>query len=402
MLVPCTRLACFAFVAALFASALFGRMSSAAQERETFDPERFVVGFEPVASGFANPVYVTGPDDGSGRLFVVERPGRIVIVRDGVVLDEPFLDIADLVESGGSEQGLLSVAFPDDFAESETFYVYYTARREGESVGDNTIARYLVSGDDPDRADRESGEVILSLPDQRVNHNGGQLHFGPDGYLYASLGDGGGAGDPLGNAQNPHTLFGAVIRIDPGAVADPYEVPVDNPFVDGREGAPEVWAYGLRNPWRFSFDRDSGDFYVGDVGQNATEEIDWLPADTPGGANFGWNAMEGTSCFRTDACDADRFVAPIAEYSHQFGCSVVGGYVYRGEREPGLAGVYLFADFCSGLVWGLGRDERGEWVMSEPVASNLSISSFGEDANGEVYVVDLSGAIFRVAGGEGA
>jgi glucose/arabinose dehydrogenase len=379
----------------------FGAAPAAfAQERAGFDAAPFAVGFEPVASGFDDPVYVTEPNDGSGRLFVVERPGRVKIVDGGTVLAEPFLDITNLVESGGSEQGLLSVAFPDDFAESGALYVYYTARRAGESVGDNTIARYRVTGEDPNRADVGSAEVLLRLPDRRVNHNGGQLQFGPDGYLYASLGDGGGGGDPRGNGQNPHTLFGSVIRVDASAATEPYDIPADNPFADGAGGAPEVWVFGLRNPWRFSFDRETGDFFTGDVGQNAIEEVDWLPAGTAGGVNFGWSVMEGSVCFRADVCDKDGLAVPIAEYSHDFGCSVVGGYVYRGEQEPALDGVYLFGDFCSGLVWGLGRDEAGEWALSEPIDSGLSISSFGEDAAGEVYLVDLAGTVYRVTDGE--
>lgn len=369
----------------------------ARQEALDFDPATFDLGLEEIASGFDSPVYITGPDDGSGHLFVVEQPGSIRVIEGGETLAQPFLDISGIVESGSSEQGLLSVAFPEDFAESGVFYVYYTARSE-EGVGDNTIARYRVSADDPNVADPDSGEILLQVPDFRVNHNGGQLHFGPDDFLYAGFGDGGGGGDPDGNAQNPSTLLGSLLRIDPAAESDPYAIPADNPFASGGEGAPEVWAWGLRNPWRFSFDRETGDLYIGDVGQGEIEEVSWLPAGTPGGTNFGWNIMEGTRCFRSDSCDDEGLTPPAAEYTHEFGCSVVGGYVYRGELEPALEGIYLFADFCSGLIWGMARDDAGEWLVREPIQTEFLITSFGEDAAGEVYLAAKTGEIFRVTG----
>jgi glucose/arabinose dehydrogenase len=370
-----------------------------AQDDSTLDFAEFTIDLEPVATGFDQPVYVTGPDDGTGRLFVVERPGTIRIIAGGEVLAEPFLDITPFVESGSSEQGLLSVAFPPDFADTGEFYVYFTARGD-EGVGDNTIARFAVSGDDPNRSDPSSGEVLIAVHDERPNHNGGLLLFGPDGYLYAGLGDGGGGGDPAGNAQDPQALLGSMLRIDPTTRGErPYAIPGDNPFASGEGGAPEVWAWGLRNPWRFSFDREKGDLYIADVGQNAIEEVNWLPSGTPGGVNFGWNIMEGNECFRAELCDATGLIPPVAQYSHDFGCTVVGGYVYRGEREPALDGVYLFADYCSGLVWGLGRDAAGDWVLSQPQETGLRISSFGEDAAGEVYVVSLGGDVFRVTAG---
>lgn len=366
-----------------------------AQDAASFDPASFSIGLETFASGFESPVYAVGPDDGSGRFFVVEQTGRIRIVREGEVVTAPFLDISEVVESGGSEQGLLGLAFPVDFAESGEFYVYYTARI-GEGVGDNTIARYRVSEADPDLADPTSGEVLLAVPDSRTNHNGGTVQFGPDGYLYAGLGDGGGGGDPDNNGQNPGTLLGSVLRIDPTGDDVPYAIPADNPFADGAGDAPEVWAWGLRNPWRFSFDRATGDLYIGDVGQSAIEEINWLPAETPGGTNFGWNIKEGTRCLDGAACDVAGLTEPVAEYSHDFGCSVVGGYVYRGELEPELQGIYLFGDFCTGLVWGMVQNEAGDWITSDPIETGLRISSFGEDANGEVYIVDIAGDVYRV------
>lgn len=386
----------FLLIASLaLSTALSG--AALAEERDVFDPSSFAIDLQPVATGLERPVYVAAAPDGTARLFVVEQPGRIRLIHNGQVLATPFLDITPLVESGGSEQGLLSIAFPPDFADSRLFYVYYTARR-GEGVGDNTIARYRVSADDPNRADPESGETLIAVPDSRRNHNGGLLLFGPDGYLYAGLGDGGGGGDPDGNGQNPATLLGSLLRIDPRP-AGGYAIPDGNPFADSGEGAPEVWAWGLRNPWRFSFDRETGDLFIADVGQNAIEEIDFLPAGTPGGTNFGWNVMEGTTCYLEASCDTTGLTLPVAEYTHEFGCSVTGGYVYRGVLEPELDGVYLFGDFCSGLVWGMGRDASGAWVVSEPVETGLGISSFGEDAEGELYLVAISGEIFRIAAG---
>ena len=360
-------------------------------------PEAFRVDLEAVADGFDQPVHVADPGDGSGRLFVVERPGRIRIVRDGKVDPEPFLDIVDIVESSGSEQGLLSVAFHPNYEENGSFFVGYTAR-EGEGAGNNTIARFRVSPDDADQADPASGEVLISVPDPYPNNNGGLVLFSPDGYLYAGLGDGGSAGDPQNNGQNPETLLGSLLRIDVDGTGDgtPYAIPDDNPFADAEGGRPEVWAYGLRNPWRFSFDRETGDLWIADVGQNQWEEVNIQPAASAGGENYGWNLTEGTNCYAEDECGTAGLTLPVALYSHDFGCSVTGGYVYRGEDEPALAGVYLFADYCTGLLWGLGRDANWDWVLSEPIETGLNISSFGEDAAGELYLTDLGGGLFRI------
>ena len=373
--------------------------SGAAQDVTPFDPASFSVGLELVAEGLEQPVHVADAGDESGRLFVVEQPGRIRIVVDGEIEAEPFLDITEIVEAGGSEQGLLSVAFHPDYVENGEFFVGYTAK-EGEGAGNNTIARYRVSGDDPNLADASSGEVLISVEDPFPNHNGGLVLFGPDGYLYAGLGDGGSGGDPEENGQNPLTLLGSILRIDVDSETDelPYAIPDDNPFADGEAGRPEVWAYGLRNPWRFSFDRETGDLHVADVGQNQIEEVNMVAADELGGQNYGWNPTEGTQCFLEEDCDTSGFTLPVAEYSHEFGCSVTGGYVYRGESEAELQGVYLFADYCSGLVWGMGRDANGEFVTSEPLETDLNISSFGEDARGEVYVT-ANGGLYQVIAG---
>jgi glucose/arabinose dehydrogenase len=368
-----------------------------------FDPATFAIGFETVAEGFDRPVHVADPGDGSGRLFVVEQEGRIRIVRDGETEPEPFLDIVDRVESGGNEQGLLGIAFHPNFAENGLFFVGYTARG-GDGAGNNTVARFRVA-DDPNRADRESGAILLSVPDPFRNHNGGLVAFGPDGYLYVGFGDGGASGDPEENAEDPSALLGKILRIDvdrPDA-GQPYGIPADNPFADGVDGAPEVWAYGLRNPWRFSFDRETGDLWIADVGQNAREEVNVQSAESAGGENYGWDLMEGTACFEDAACEATAedlgLVLPVAEYGRDLGISVTGGYVYRGEAVPELRGVYLFADFGTGLLWGLGRDAAGEWVTSEPVETGINPSSFGEDAAGELYVTDLNGGLYRVTGG---
>jgi glucose/arabinose dehydrogenase len=304
----------------------------------------------------------------------------------------PFLDITDRVGSNRSEQGLLSLAFPPDHAVSGFFYVNYTDRR-----GDTVIARYRLSGGDPNQADAGGEQRVLQLDQPAANHNGGQLQFGPDGYLYIGTGDGGQGGDPWGNAQNPNVLLGKMLRIDV-AGTDTYAVPGDNPFVSRPEARPEIWAIGLRNPWRFSFDRASGALYIADVGQNLFEEIHVQPATSPGGENYGWDTMEATQCFEPlTGCDAGGLELPVAEYDHSQGCSITGGYVYRGARYPELAGVYVFGDFCSGKIWGLRQEESGEWNLALLLDTEIAISSFGEDAAGETYVIGhRDGTIHRL------
>ena len=356
-------------------------------------------GLEPVVGGLERPVFLAEPDDGSGRLFVVEQPGRIRTVVDGVVAPDPFLDITDRVESGG-EQGLLSVAFHPEFAENGQFFVGYTSQA-GEGAGDNTVSRFTVSEDDPSRADPASEEVLLAIADPYPNHNGGLLLFGPDGMLYVGLGDGGASGDPEGNAQDTGTLLGDILRLDVDGVEGdlPYAIPDDNPYADGNGGRPEIWASGLRNPWRFSFDRETGDLWIADVGQNWIEEVNLQPATDQGGANYGWDALEGTSCFADDECDPEGFVAPVAEYTHEFGCSVTGGHVYRGAEIEELVGIYLFGDFCSGLVWGLEPDGESGWTALGPVETGLNISSFAEDQSGNLYLLALDGTVYRLTRG---
>ncbi len=353
-----------------------------------------VPGFAEEASGLNNPVHVTSANDGSGRLFVVEQEGRIRIIRDGALLAEPLLDIVEQVSCCG-ERGLLSVAFPPDFATKQYFYVDYT-----NTEGNTVIARYRMS-DDPDRADATSEEVLLTIEQFASNHNGGQLAFGPDGYLYIGMGDGGSSGDPRNNGQTTSTLLGALLRIDvetPSIYTEvPYHIPPDNPFVGVEGSRDEIWAYGLRNPWRFSFDRQTGELYIADVGQNAYEEISLQPADSSGGENYGWHCREGFQPFDMDGCEGLELVDPIFEYDHSQGDrSITGGFVYRGERYERMQGVYFYADFVSGRLWGLRRN-GAEWENTLLVDNNFLISSFGEDEAGNLYLTDYSnGRVLRL------
>jgi glucose/arabinose dehydrogenase len=325
---------------------------------------------------------------------VVEQPGRIRIVRDGRLLERPFLDITDRVGCCG-ERGLLGLAFPP--GDGSAFFVDYTDRD-----GTTAVSRFQVSEDDPDVADPTTERVVLRVGQPYANHNGGMIAFGPDGYLYVATGDGGSGGDPQGNGQDSPPC--SVLRIDVvGITGEPYAVPPDNPFVGVAKAADEIWASGLRNPWRFSFDRLTGDLWIGDVGQGTIEEIDRARAVDGGGrgANYGWNVMEGTRCFSpAKGCRQTGLTLPIAQYGHGHGCAVSGGYVYRGTAQPALAGVYLFADYCTGRIWGLssgGPDSQAPVELS-PGAGN--IASFGEDDAGELYVADIAaGTVLRVAAG---
>jgi glucose/arabinose dehydrogenase len=314
-------------------------------------------------------------------LFIIEKAGRIRILENGQLVDEPFLDITDRVGSSGSEQGLLGLAFHPKYAENGRFFVNYTDVR-----GDTVIASFQVSND-PNRADPNSEVGVLGADQPFANHNGGALVFGPDGYLYAGLGDGGSAGDPFGNAQNTKTILGKILRIDVDA-AEPGATPPDNPFGN------VVWAYGLRNPWRISFDKATGDLYIGDVGQNQWEEIDYLPAGSPGGTNFGWNLREGAHDYKGSA--STDLTEPVAEYSHrEGGCSVTGGYVYRGSM-PEWNGIYLYGDYCTGLIWGLIRSNDG-WQKQQLFDVVFTITSFGQDEAGEIYLLSDSGGVYRLA-----
>lgn len=335
--------------------------------------------WQSVVSGLERPVDLQ--PDGSGRLFVIEKPGRIHILENGQLLDQPFLDLTDRIDSSGNEQGLLGLAFHPQYSENGRFFVNYT-----DTNGDTVIARYQVTSD-PSLADPNSEVQLLTVDQPYRNHNGGVLAFGPDGYLYAGLGDGGSAGDPQGNAQNTNTLLGSILRLDVDS-AETYAIPADNPFGN------EVWAYGLRNPWRLSFDPQTGDLYIGDVGQNNWEEIDYLPAGSPGGANFGWDHREGTHEY--EGGGPPDLIDPVAEYSHpEGGCSVTGGHVYRGAM-PEWNGIYLYGDYCTGLIWGL-INQDGTFQEQQLFDLDFTITSFGQDEAGEIYAVSDSGGIYRLA-----
>jgi len=349
---------------------------------------RSPVALKLVTDDLRGPTYVTHAGDGSGRLFVTEKGGTIALLRNGQRAPKPFLDITALVTSSGSEQGLLGLAFHPDYANNGRFFVYYTAKN-----GDNTLVRYQVSSD-PDVADPATATVLFAQPDPAQNHNGGMLAFGPDTYLYVGMGDGGSAGDPWGNGQKRDVLLGKLLRLDVDH-GEPYAIPPDNPWPSASDARGEIWAYGLRNPWRFSFDRATGDLYIGDVGQGQYEEVDFQPAGEPGGRNYGWNIREGMHCFRSQNCDTNGLVDPIAEYTHEFGCSITGGYVYRGAAMPQFQGNYVYGDYCSGLIWTLKQTAPGQWAQNDLLDSKRSISSFGEDETGELYLTDLGGGLYQ-------
>ena len=362
----------------------------------TAAPAAFSISLEPLVSGLERPTYLTDASDDSGRLFVTEQPGRIRIIQKGQLLDQPFLDITDRVSSDANERGLLSVAFSPNYTSNGQFFVYYV-RQQDEAV---TIARFTVSANDPNMADPNSETILLTIDHPVSNHNGGQLQFGPDGYLYIGVGDGGGQGDQhgqFGNWQNRNVLLGKLLRLDVSG-AQAYAIPPSNPFVNIKDVRPEIWAYGLRNPWRFSFDRVTHDLYIADVGQDLYEEIDLQSASSKGGENYGWRSMEGLHCYNpSSGCDQSGMVLPIAEYNHAYGgCAITGGYVYRGTQYPALNDLYFFADYCSGKIWSLQRDASGQWPMTERLDSGVLITSFGEDQAGELYVVDQKGAIDRL------
>jgi glucose/arabinose dehydrogenase len=367
--------------------------------QEPLNPARFV--FHELVTGLVDPLFITHAGDGSGRLFVVERAGRIRIIKSGNLLSIPFLNIQSSVKSTGGEQGLLAVAFHPSYKTNGQFFVIYTAPRNGDANGSNLILeRYTVSSSNPDQASTGSGTILLSIPHPTYsNHNGGALAFGQDGYLYWSTGDGGGAGDPNNNAQNLNSLLGKILRIDVDSNF-PYQIPTGNPFYSSPDPniRKEIWAYGLRNPWRFSFDRLTYDLYIGDVGQGAREEIDFQIMDSQGGENYGWRIMEGSLCYNpSSGCDQSGKQLPVAEYSHSLGCSVTGGHVYRGSNYPPLTGYYFYGDFCSGRLFNLYRDPENGWTASQIVDSPYQITTFGEDERGELYLADYAtGKIYNI------
>jgi glucose/arabinose dehydrogenase len=356
-------------------------------------PDPLGYGWATVVSGLELPVDIQNAGDGSGRLFIVEKRGRILILKDGQLMPVPFLDIVNEVGSQQTEQGLLGLAFHPDYARSGLFFVNYI-----DLNGNTVIASFHVSADDPNRADPASEMDLLQVNQPYNNHNGGGLAFGPDGYLYIGLGDGGSEGDPLGTGQNLQTLLGKMLRLDVNH-SEKYAIPPDNPFVKGG-GLPEIWAYGLRNPWRFSFDRLTGDLYIADVGQDTWEEIDLVKSGMPGGMNFGWSYNEGIHPYKGQPPAHVFFAWPVSEYSHADGCAVTGGYVYRGSALPELQGVYLFGDYCSGNIWGLIHAGGNNQQVTILFMTGAKITTFGVDEAGEIYLADFgSGRILELAKG---
>jgi len=354
-----------------------------------FVPGNVHLGFARIAHGMSEPVFVTTPPADSSRVFVVEQTGRIRLIRRGVLQSVPFLDLHTKISTGG-EQGLLGLAFHPDYNTNGKFYVNYTDRN-----GDTVIEQYRRSSTSAQRAN-PTPKLVIRISQPFDNHNGGMLAFGPDRYLYVGMGDGGSGGDPGNRAQNVDSLLGKILRINIDT-SKPYAIPPTNPFV-GKAGNDLIWSIGLRNPWRWSFDRATGDLWIGDVGQDRYEEIDRSKAPDAGrGLNFGWRVLEATHCFNpSTGCSTAGKTMPIAEYTHSQGCSVTGGYVYRGSRYPDLQGVYLFGDFCSGRIWGLdaaGANSQAPVLLYD---AGANISSFGEDNAGNLYLVDRNGDIWLI------
>jgi glucose/arabinose dehydrogenase len=352
--------------------------------------------FVPVATGLSQPLFVTHAGDGSGRLFVLERAGRIrVINSSGILLPTSFLDITSLVGSSDSEEGLLGLAFHPNYESNGLFFVAYT-----NTSGNLVLARYSVSSD-TDVANPASALIVLTIPHpNNSNHNGGMLAFGNDGYLYWSTGDGGGGGDVPNNAQSINVLLGKILRLDVNS-GSPYAIPSDNPFVGVSLARGEIWDYGFRNPWRFSFDRVTQDMYIGDVGEGNREEIDFESSSSTGGLNYGWRIMEGSLCFNpASGCDTSGKVFPVAEYANNSTtCAVTGGYVYRGVQSPPMTGIYFYGDFCSGEIWGLLQQSPNVWDSDLIMDTSFLISSFGEDEAGELYLTDYSsGSVQKIVG----
>ncbi|MCA1645359.1 MAG: PQQ-dependent sugar dehydrogenase [Chloroflexi bacterium] len=340
--------------------------------------------------GLKEPTLVAVPPDGSKRFFVLERGGRVRVAdANGQLRPTPFLDLTQDT-STGTEQGLIGLAFHPAFAQNGYVYVDYTA-----TDATVRIIRYTVTPDRPDQVDPSTAHAVMQIPKQSKFHNGGTLAFGPDGYLYASIGD----DEQSEKAQDLTSIYGKILRIDVDS-ADPYAIPPSNPFVSQAAARGEIWSYGLRNPWRFSFDRGTGDLWIGDVGDAKWEEVDMQPVASQGGENYGWPILEGNECVETEHCHDTGLVAPLVTYGHDMTCAVMGGYIYRGQTAQGLAGTYLFGDLCTGGVFTLQDSADQGWKRLELGFQPIKIASFGEDPSGDVYVVDMqSGVIYRVMDG---
>jgi glucose/arabinose dehydrogenase len=374
--------------------AVFGTGQISTRAASYFDPGN--IGFREIMTGLTEPVFITNAGDNSARLFIVERAGQVLVYKNQALLSAPFLDIRSIVNSTGGEQGLLALAFHPNYGTNGQFYTVFT-----DQDGSLVLSRFTRSSNNPDLADPNSRITLLTIPHPvNQNHNGGTLAFGPDGYLYWSTGDGGGGGDLPNNAQNLNVLLGKILRIDLDHV-DPglnYSIPPGNPFLGNPGARPEIWAYGLRNPWRISFDRQTGDLFIGDVGQNTREEIDFQPASSPGGENYGWRVMEGTICYNpSTGCDQSGKVLPVIDYDHSLGCAVTGGYSYRGSLYPLLQGHYFYSDICSGIIFSLVHDSINGWTATQIVDTPYAVSTFGEDGQGELYFTDYgSGKVYQL------
>ena len=379
---------------------VFGRQPEISKSAEEAPPLKV----EETTTGLAYPVRVTHAGDGSGRIFVVEQPGRIRIIKDGVLNETPFLNIAQRVNCCTSERGLFGLAFPPSYPESQHFYVSYT-----DSQGATTISRFATTAN-PDRADESSEEILLTIDQPHENHNGGHLAFGPqDGYLYIGSGDGGLPRDPENRGQATDTLLGKLLRIDVESDEAPYAIPADNPFIHNDNYRPEIWATGLRNPWGFAFDVQSGDLYLPDTGNSKREEVNYQPAGSRGGQNYGWPIMEGNICFEHNflTCNAEDLILPVAEYDHTRGCAIVGGAVYRGGEHTSLKGTFIVADFCTGNIWGIERSssgrthvKRNRWRSTLLARAGMPISSVGADEAGNVYLTghaEKDGGVYLLA-----
>ena len=373
------------------------RVFSSLSEDPTEGQETPKVALVEIARGFELPVQITNASDGSGRLFVAEQTGRIRVVRDGVINDTLFLDLSDRISCCG-ERGLIGIAFPPDYPAKQHFYVSYT------NVDGHTIVSRYATTSDPDRADPDSEEILLTIDQPYDSHNGGRIVFGPkDGYLYIGSGDGGSYSYHENNSQDPNSLLGKILRLDVESGVTPYAIPAGNPFAHVDDHRDEIWALGLRNPWGFAFDHLTGDLYIPDVGNSQWEEVNYQPAESRGGENYGWRIMESNFCidFLPKSCSADGLTLPVAEYSHQHGCAIVGGAVYRGVRHARLQGVFIFADFCTGRIWGLHRPDpnvRDAWQSTLLANASVPVSSIGEDEEGNVYITGYQdGTIFVVS-----
>jgi glucose/arabinose dehydrogenase len=377
---------------------LFGGPS--ANEQPTTAAAVPAIALSRVATGLSNPLFVTASPDSTGRLFILEKTGRIRILAKGALLATPFLDIHTLV-STGSEQGLLGLAFPPTFPTSHKFYVDYT-----NTSGNTIVAEYRTSATNGNVADKATRRVILTVTQPYANHNGGMLAFSAAGYLYVGLGDGGNGGDPGNRAQSTTTLLGKILRLDVSGTTSThnYRIPSSNPFV-GRTGWDEIFQYGVRNPWRFSVDRVTGDLWIGDVGQDSWEEVDHAVKTSSGpgpGVNWGWRVMEGSHCYNpATGCSTSGKVRPVAEYSHASNgrCAITGGYVYRGTAIPALAGMYVFGDYCSGEMFAISSTAPRPAPISALLSTGFPIASFGEDRAGELYVCDLGGSVYKIVAG---